>query len=111
MVDLAMSIFEILTNFLVLWHPWHPSVCIRSDLKQIWAIPPTVHFNQWLSHLVLIKESKLKVEFKTSKWALSSWGLKKITLLLSLVHMQWSKRDAVGKSFQFSMVGTQTRIL
>ena len=42
MVDLAMSIFEMLTKFLVLWHPWHPWVCIRSDLKQIWAIPPTV---------------------------------------------------------------------
>ena len=22
--------------------PWHPWVCVRSDLKQIWAIPPTV---------------------------------------------------------------------
>ena len=24
MVDLAMSIFEFLTKFLVFWHPWHP---------------------------------------------------------------------------------------
>ena len=47
MVDLAMSIFEFLTKFLVFWHPWHPWVCIRSDwnhfLKQIWVIPPTVY--------------------------------------------------------------------
>ena len=42
MVDLAMSIFEFLTKFLIFWHPWHPWVCIRSDLKQIWAIPHTV---------------------------------------------------------------------
>ena len=47
MVDLAMSIFEFLTKFLVLWHPWHPWVCIRSvcwkcNLKQIEAIPPSV---------------------------------------------------------------------
>ena len=44
MVDLAMSIFEFLTKFLIFWHPWHPWMCIRSDLKQIWAIlPPTVY--------------------------------------------------------------------
>ena len=47
MVDLAMSIFEFLTKFLVFWHPWHPWVCIRSvcwkwNLKQIEAIPPSV---------------------------------------------------------------------
>ena len=42
MVDLAMSIFEFLTKFLIFWLPWHPWVCVRSDLKQIWAIPPTV---------------------------------------------------------------------
>ena len=30
MVDLAMSIFEFLTKFLVFWHSWHPWVCIRS---------------------------------------------------------------------------------
>ena len=44
MVDLAMSIFEFLTKFLVFWHPW---VCIRSvwwkwNLKQIEAIPPSL---------------------------------------------------------------------
>ena len=33
MVNLAMSIFEFLTKFLVIWHPKHPWVCIRSDLK------------------------------------------------------------------------------
>ena len=48
MVDLAMSIFEFLTKFLVFWHPWHPWVCIRSvcwkwSLKQIEAIPPSVY--------------------------------------------------------------------
>ena len=47
MVDLAMSIFVFLTKFLIFWHPWHLWVCIRSDLnhclKQIFAIPPTVH--------------------------------------------------------------------
>ena len=32
MVDLAMSIFEFLTKFLVFWHPW---VCIRSYLKPL----------------------------------------------------------------------------
>ena len=32
MVDLAMSIFEFLTKFLVFWHPW---VYIRSDLKPL----------------------------------------------------------------------------
>ena len=42
MVDLAMSIFEFLTKFVIFWHRWHPWVCVRSDLKQIWAIPPTV---------------------------------------------------------------------
>ena len=47
MVDLAMSIFEFLTKFLVFWHPWHPWVCIRSvcwkwNLKQIEAIPPSM---------------------------------------------------------------------
>ena len=31
MVDLAISIFEFLTKFLVCWHPWHPWVCVRSD--------------------------------------------------------------------------------
>ena len=35
MVDLAMSIFEVLTNFLVFWHPGHPRVCIHSDLKPL----------------------------------------------------------------------------
>ena len=35
MVDLAMSIFEFLTKFLVFWHPWHPWVFIRSDLKPL----------------------------------------------------------------------------
>ena len=35
MVDLAMSIFEFPTKFLVIWHPWHPWVCIRSDLKPL----------------------------------------------------------------------------
>ena len=47
MVDLAMSIFECLTKFLILWHPWHPwgcihSVCWKRNLKQIEAIPPSV---------------------------------------------------------------------
>ena len=47
MVDLAMIIFEFLTKFLVLWHPWHPwvyirSVCWKCNLKQIEAIPPSV---------------------------------------------------------------------
>ena len=37
-----MSIFKFLTKFLIFWHPWYPWVCIRSDLIQIWAIPPTV---------------------------------------------------------------------
>ena len=32
---LAMSIFVFLTKFLVIWHPWHPWVCIRSDLKPV----------------------------------------------------------------------------
>ena len=35
MVDLAMSIFEFLTKFLIFRHPWHPWVCIRSDLKTL----------------------------------------------------------------------------
>ena len=35
MVDLAMSTFEFLTKFLFIWHPWHPLVCIRSDLKPL----------------------------------------------------------------------------
>ena len=35
MVDLAMSIFEFLTKFLVIWQPWYPWVCIRSDLKPL----------------------------------------------------------------------------
>ena len=49
MVDLAMSIFEFLTKFLIFWHSWHPWVCIRSvgwkwNLKQIKAIPPSVPY-------------------------------------------------------------------
>ena len=32
MVDLAMSIFEFITKFLVFWHPW---VCIHSDLNPL----------------------------------------------------------------------------
>ena len=35
MVDLAMSIFEFLTKFLIFWQPWHPWICIRSDLKPL----------------------------------------------------------------------------
>ena len=35
MVDLAMSIFKFLSKFLVFWHPLHPWVCIRSDLKPL----------------------------------------------------------------------------
>ena len=35
MVDLAMSSFEFLPKFLVIWHPWHPWVCICSDLKPL----------------------------------------------------------------------------
>ena len=51
MVDLEMSIFEFLTNFLIFWHHWHPWVCVRSvcwesvwkwNLKLIEAIPPSV---------------------------------------------------------------------
>ena len=54
MVDLAMSIFENLTKFLVFWHPWQPWVCIRSvswkwNLKQIEAIPPSVRIYEELS--------------------------------------------------------------
>ena len=40
---LKIKIFEFLTKFVIFWHPWHPWVCVRSDLKQIWAIPPTVY--------------------------------------------------------------------
>ena len=47
MVDLAMNIFECLSKFLVFWHPWHPWVCVRSDLKQICAIPPTLQQWNW----------------------------------------------------------------
>ena len=35
MVNLAMCICEFLTKFLVIWHPWHPWVCICSDLKPL----------------------------------------------------------------------------
>ena len=35
MVDLAMSIFEFLTKFLIIWQPRHPWVYIRSDLKPL----------------------------------------------------------------------------
>ena len=55
MVDLAMSIFEFLTNFLIYWHPWHPwgcicSVCWKWNLKQIEAIPPSVNVTlEWTS--------------------------------------------------------------
>ena len=47
LVDLAMSIFEFRTKFLIFWHPWHPwgcihSVCWKWNLKQIEAIPPSV---------------------------------------------------------------------
>ncbi len=33
MVNLAMSIFEFLTKFLIFWLPWHPWVCIRSSIS------------------------------------------------------------------------------
>ena len=44
MVNLAMSIFEFLTKFLVFWHPWVRirSVCWKCNLKQIEAIPTSV---------------------------------------------------------------------
>ena len=47
MVDLAMSIFEFLSKFLIFWHLWHPwgcicSVCRKRNLKQIELIPPSV---------------------------------------------------------------------
>ena len=47
MVDLAMGSFGFLTIFLIYWHPWDPWICIRSvcwksNLKQIEAIPPSV---------------------------------------------------------------------
>ena len=32
MVDLAMSIFEFLTKFLIFWHPWHPTEVRRAPL-------------------------------------------------------------------------------
>ena len=55
MVDLAMSIFEFLTKFLIFWHPWDPWICIRSvcwkwNLKQIEAIPPNVKSGQVWRH-------------------------------------------------------------
>ena len=28
----------------IFWHSWHPLICVRSDMKQIKAIPP----NQWI---------------------------------------------------------------
>ena len=67
MVDLAMSIFEFLTKFLVFWHPWHPWVCIRSDfettVKQIWAIPPTVRTmsNIFIENMVGKMNSKARL--------------------------------------------------
>ena len=39
MVDMAMSIYEFLTKFLVFWHPLHPWVFIRSAVyaeSEIW---------------------------------------------------------------------------
>ena len=64
MVDLAMSIFEILNKFLTFWHPWHPWVCVRSvcwslvwkwNLKQIEAISPSVHSIQFHFDTSIIK--------------------------------------------------------
>ena len=52
MVDLAMSIFEFHTKFLIFWHHWDLWICIRSvcwkwNLKQIEAIPPSVYSRLW----------------------------------------------------------------
>ena len=66
MVDLTMSIFEFLTFFLIFWHPW---VCVRSDLKQIWALPSAMQ-----------KEKKFFVTLKTS----SSFSLWESLLLQGL---------------------------
>ena len=57
MVNLAMSMFKFLTKLLVFWHSWHPWVCVRSDLKQIWAIPPTVETPQLHSQNLLSSSS------------------------------------------------------
>ena len=51
-----MSTFKFLTKFLIFWHPWHPWACIRSvcwtcNLKQIEAIPPSVHGVSWPSRV------------------------------------------------------------
>ena len=78
MVNLAISIFEFLTKFLVFWDPWYPWVCARSDLKQIWAIPLTVQKSfKWtksvllnLSPMLLSKPlSRINMDSEKKGWA------------------------------------------
>ena len=56
---------------LVFWHPWHPWVSVYSDLKEIWAIPPTVAWiltkNYNTSNLLFISQI---IWFLTYAWFL-----------------------------------------
>ena len=85
MVDLAMSIFEFLTKFLIFWHPWHPWVCIRSicwkwNLKQIEEIPPSVEV-AFKHHILYIfsgffyNSKKLRIFFNINKYYSSLFKL------------------------------------
>ena len=66
MVDLAMGSFRLLIIFLIFWHHWDPWICISSvcwkwNLKQIEAIPPSVHVGV---NLTSEYENKLKFQSK-----------------------------------------------
>ena len=75
MVDLAMSIFQFLTKFVIFWHPWHPWVCVRSvyrwavwkwNLKQIEAIPPSVR----MASVVRLQTLAISEKLIRNKWLL-----------------------------------------
>ena len=84
MVDLAMGIFEFLTNFLVFWHPWHPWVCIRSvcrkwNLKQIEAIPPIVHFINNCFYTTKMSLTQPRIKIKLVFGCIFNWRQVQVT--------------------------------
>ena len=102
MVDLAMSIFEFLTKFLVFWHPWHPWVCIRSDLKQIWAIPPTVQYViGWANNSDESEPSWLEPELELKDFQLGSARLGSWPFSLQL---EIENRPKTSRNFDFDFL-------
>ena len=103
MVDLAMSIFEFLTKFLVFWNPWHPWVCIRSDLKPLFE---TNRSDSSYSVAIALKLSRARSWISAVRFSLGTqaggrkvWG----TESTGTQH-----RDTILKLFYILLVGIFT---